>query len=228
MYKYILLFSFFCFIYDSFGQKRTQSITFYIEAAKKNSPLLKDYINQQAIEAYEQQRLKAFYTHSKLELNGSCLFVPVISKDDGRTSFQWDAQNGSNYYGYDLSTSSTQLLTGLTWNKSLTGNKIYQAAYEQTQVRKDLLHNHVMMEEHQLERSVTEQYILCLLDKQQLDFSDSIEKTLDKQEELVRRLAANGMSKQSDLHLIAIEKNNNEELAITSQQSYHSHLIDLN
>lgn len=59
--------------------------------------------------------------------------------------------------------------------------------------------NRMRMEEHQLERTVTEQYLICLLDKSQMDFTDSVGNIIDRQIGIVRKLAENGLSKQSDL-----------------------------
>lgn len=66
------------------------------------------------IEQDELQRLKAMYRHSLLEVNGDYLFVPIVSKDGGRTSFQWNARDATDYYGYDLGESSGFLHAGVT------------------------------------------------------------------------------------------------------------------
>lgn len=84
------------------------------------------------------------------------------------------------------------------------------------------------MEEHQLERSVTERYLLCLLDKSQMDFTDSIGTIIDQRIDIVQRLVENGLSKQSDLKLLVIEREANAELYTASCQSYHTHLMGLN
>ena len=39
------------------------------------------------------------------------LFVPDLSKDNGTTSFKWDATN-TDYYGYDLGASNGSLQYG--------------------------------------------------------------------------------------------------------------------
>ena len=81
----------------SYGQKIQEcSLYYYIETAKENSPLITDYRNQTEIEQAELKRLKAMYTHSRLELNGDYLFVPVISKDGGRTAFKWNARSATD------------------------------------------------------------------------------------------------------------------------------------
>ena len=53
----------------------------------------------------------------------------------------------------------------------------------------DMARNHIRLEENQLERAVTEQYLLCLLDQTQIVFADSIDALLKRQTSLVRQLA---------------------------------------
>lgn len=51
----------------------------YLDSARRNSPLNKEYVGRKEAAASERQRLKAFYTHSKAEVNGDLLFVPIVS-----------------------------------------------------------------------------------------------------------------------------------------------------
>ena len=136
------------------------SLSCYIKAAKQYSPLLHDYRNQLQIEQAELRRLKTLYTRSRLELNGDYLFVPVLTKDGGTTSFRWNAQDATDYYGYDLGESSGHLHTGATWTQPLLGHSSYKVAQEQSRINMDMARNHIRLEENQLERAVTEQYRL--------------------------------------------------------------------
>lgn len=176
----------------------------------------------------ELQRLKAMYVHSRLELNGDYLFVPVISKAGGQTTFEWNAQDGTDYYGYDLGESSGHLHVGIAWTQPLFGGASYRVARQQAEIDEEITRNRIRMEEHGLERSVTEQYLLCLLDKIQIGFADSVAALLDRQIGVVRKLVSNGMSKQSDLHLLQIERQSNAEVRTAYSHSYHTHLMDLN
>lgn len=220
------LISIFCLC--TYGQKPSKSLPEYIEAAKRNSPLLNDYRNQVQIEQAELQRLKALYTRSRLELNGNYLFVPVLVKDGGKTTFRWNAQDAADYYGYDLGESSGHLHVGATWTQPLLGNSSYKAAQEQSDINIEIACNNIRLEENQLERVVTEQYLLCLLDQTQTAFADSIDTLLKRQTNMVRQLAKNGLAKRSDLQLLAIERTANAEFRLSSLQSYHTHLMDLN
>ena len=113
-----LVFGFTC-LYSHGQEKHERSLHYYIETAKENSPLIKDYANQTLMQQAELQRLKAMYMHSRLELNGDYLFVPIISKDGGHTAFKWNAQDATDYYGYDLGESSGYFHAGVTWTQPL-------------------------------------------------------------------------------------------------------------
>lgn len=200
----------------------------YVDAAKRSSPLLNDLRNQAAVQQAERMRLKAMHTHSRLELNGECLFVPIISKEGGRTSFEWDAQDGSDYYGYDLGESSTHLHTGVTWTKPLLGHGAFRAESALTEIAEMSADNSLRMEEHALERAVAERYLICVLDEVQVDFADSVDALLCRQTEVVRRLAQSGMARQSDISLLQIEREANKDAQAASRQSLSAHLADLN
>ena len=87
MNRLLLLFSLSIVSLHSYGQEDgSKSLHYYIETAKENSPLIADYRNRTEIEQAELERLKAMYTHSRLELNGDYLFVPIVSKDGGRAA----------------------------------------------------------------------------------------------------------------------------------------------
>lgn len=200
----------------------------YVDTAKRSSPLLNDLRNQAAVQQAERMRLKDMHMHSRLELNGEFLFVPVISKEGGQTSFEWDAQDGSDYYGYDLGESSTHLHTGFTWTKPLLGRWSFRAESALTEIAERAADNSLRMEEHALERAVAERYLICVLDEVQVDFADSVDALLRRQTEVAGRLAQSGMVRQSDVRLLQIERQANREAQAASQQSLSAHVADLN
>lgn len=203
-------------------------LEYYIEYAKENSPLINDYKNQYKVSEYEAQRLKAFYTQSKLEVNGNLLFVPIVSKDNGNARFQLTPQNAVDYYGYDQGVSSGNLQAGLTWTQPLFASSSYKAVHQQALVTQDINLNNIQLQGHELQRLVTDQYILCLLDKQKIAFADSILIILNEQENVIQKLAQSAIMKQSDYNLIKIEKAGYKESKRNYEQSYETHLLDLN
>lgn len=212
--------------YSQSAPKKT--LEYYIEYAKENSPLINDYKNQYKVSEYEAQRLKAFYTQSKLEVNGNLLFVPIVSKDNGNTRFQLTPQNAVDYYGYDQGVSSGNLQAGLTWTQPLFASSSYKAAHQQVLVTQDINLNNIQLQGHELQRLVTDQYILCLLDKQKVAFADSILLILNEQENVIQKLAQSAIMKQSDYNLIKIETAGCNESKRSYEQSYQTHLLDLN
>ena len=116
--------------------------------------------------------------------------MPIVSLDGGGASFKWNAHDAVDYYGYDLGESSGYLHGGVTWTKPLLGGGLYKVAVEQADLDGERASNEIRLEEHSLERLVTEHYLLCLLDKARITFADSVGRVLDLQVETVGRLVS--------------------------------------
>ena len=142
-----------------------RSLTYYIERAQAYSPLIKDYQKRTESEEAHLQQLKALYTRSTVEANGEWLFVPVVERAQGGNAFRWNAQSGTDYWGYDLGESSGHLHGGITWSQPLLGRSSLRVAQEQYAMREEKNSHLARMERHQLARTVTEQYLLCLQDQ---------------------------------------------------------------
>lgn len=177
--------------------QQTLTLEYYLRAARENSPLINDIRNREKISRYQLERLRAAYMRSRLELGGDLLFVPVVSFEGGRAAFRWNDRDGTDYAGYDLGESSGHLHAGVTWTQPLLGRGRYKAEEAQAGIQSEILDNDIRMEEHQLERSVTEQYILCLLDRRQTDFADSLSLVLERQRTLMEDLVRSGMARRS-------------------------------
>jgi hypothetical protein len=210
------------------AQTSMTSLDYYINVAMKNSPLMLDERNQSTIINDEKQYLKNAYTHLQTLLSGSYLFVPIVENSKGTTSFKWNAQSANDYYGYDLGVSNGNLQCGVTFTKPLLGNGVYKVAESQMNVQHDILMNNIRINKHDIARDVTDQYILCLLDKSQMNLADSISSILATQSLFITKLGYAGIAKQSDVQLIRIEQQSNDELMLSYRQSYHQHLMELN
>lgn len=204
-----------------------QTLNDYIEAAAAHSPLIGDYLNRREAESYELERLRALYTHSRLEATGDLLFVPIVTHDNGQTAFEWNAVNSSDYFGYDLGEQSSYLHAGIAWTQPLLGAARYREAKRQSELHLARFDHAICMERHQLERSVTEHYLLCLLDQWQRDYADSVAVVLTRQRDAVERLARVGLAKTSDVRLIDLQLATNAESRAAAQQSFATHLSDL-
>lgn len=210
------------------AQTERRALDYYISKALQNSPLQLDKHNQTAMLDDEKQYLMNVFTHAQTLLSGNYLFVPIIEKNDGTNTFRWNAQSANDYYGYDLGVSNGSLQVGVTWAKPLLGKSVYEAAESQINIQQDILNNNIRLNSHDIERNVIDQYILCLLDKRQIEFSDSISLLLERQASFIFKLACAAQAKQSDIEIIRIEQNTNNETKASFIQSYHSHIMELN
>lgn len=205
-----------------------RTLDFFIHQATANSPLIVANRGQKAIDAAEMDRLKAAYTHSRLELTGDLLVVPVITTDNGSTRFKIDAQSADSYHGYDLGQSSSHLNAGLNWVQPLTGAKGLHAEQERLKVDQAIADNSINLTEHELNRQITEQFLLCQLDQENERSCIAIDSILTLQKKIVSRLADHGLTSPADTRLIEIEQQSNNNIRQVSIQSYLTHRAELN
>ena len=201
----------------------------YILKAKENSPLLFDNKQQSQINQLEADRLKALYTKPQITVTAGYMFAPIIRKENDRTYLDPNAYTADNYSGYDLAASNGGMYQGLiNYSQPLFNNYQYKAYANQAYVNKQINENNVNLTEHDVEKLVTDQYLLCLLDENQLQFADSMLSILEEQIGIVEKLVENSIMKQSDLTLLKIEYQNNLGLFTTYKATYKRDLMDLN
>lgn len=206
-----------------------QDLTFYIEQAKLNSPLIQDYKNQSEAARLEAERLKALFTKAQVSLTGSYLISPIIDRDQGRTKLDLNPSGTSEKYsGFDLATSNGGVYQGLlTINQPLFNGMRYETAAEQTLIGAQLNQNSIQLTSHDLEKFITDQYILCLQDYKQTEYLTDLIAIIHDQERVVSRLVESGIAKQSDLSLLIIENKNQQTSLATYKAAYRRNLMDL-
>lgn len=209
--------------------KAQHSLQDYISSAKENSPLINDNKNQSKANQLEVERLKAFYTKPQIGITANYLFSPIISTDNSKTSFQPNPEIATNYYGYDLAYSNGgtyQAMLNVT--QPLFNGKRYEIASEQLNVTSQINENNAKLSEHDIEKIVSDQYILCLQDNKQIAYAEAMVKLLEDQKDILKKLVKNGIYKQSDLSLLNIEYNNFLSQLTSFKANYRRDLMDLN
>lgn len=209
-----------------FAQQPT--LDYYLEKARANSPLIVDNKNQSKANQLEAERLKAQYTKAQLSVTANYLFAPIINRDNG-SKLEVNSNGAEKYSGYDLAASNGgQYQALINYTQPLFNTQRYQTFAEQSLVAAQVNDNNVKLSEHDVEKAVTDQYILCLMDKQQLQFTDSLLQLLTEQQSIVKKLTQNGLMKQSDLSLLTIELQTQHNARITFLTTYKRDLLDLN
>lgn len=204
------------------------NLAFYINAATQNSPLIADVKNQNKANQFEVDRLKAFYTKPQVAITANYLFAPIVSTDDNKTKLQLNSQGADKYFGYDLGATNGgqyQALLGVT--QPLYNGQRLQTIAEQFNITNQVNENNAKLTAHDIEKIITDQYILCLQDIKLTQYAEAMVKLLAEQKDVLRKLVEATIYKQSDLTLINIEYQNFLGQLANCKANYRRDLLDL-
>lgn len=216
------------FVVVSTSLLQAQQLSFYIEQAKLNSPLIQDSKNQSEAAQLETERLRSLYTKAQISVSGSYMLAPIINRDNGNTKLDLGPDAATNYSGYDLAASNGGVYQGLlNVNQPLFNNTRYETAAEQALIGAKLNQNSAQLTAHDLEKFVTDQYILCLQDFKQTNYLTDLISIIIDQQRVVSKLVDNGIAKQSDLSLLIIESKTQQAALATYKATYRRDLYDL-
>lgn len=204
------------------------SLFHYISEARQNSPLIKDNQNQNRANQLEIERLKAQFTKPQIGLAGNYLFAPIVSTDHS-FKLEPNSKGAEKYYGYDLGLTNGGQYQGLvTITQPLFSQQRLSKYEEQVLVTSQINQNNIKLTEHEIEKLVTDQYILCLLDIKQVTYAQTIINLIQDQRIIVQKLVNSALLKPSDLALLNIELKDYESKVLLNRTYYRRDLMDLN
>lgn len=210
----------------TYGQN---DLAFYINQAKANSPLIQDNKNQSEATKIELERIKALYTKPQITFNASLAMSPIINRDSGSTRFQMSPSDANHYIGYDIAASNGGVYQGmLNVNQPLFNSSKLKMASEQSLVASQINQNAIKLGEHDIEKIIGDQYILCLQDLRQTDYIEQLTQIITEQKSMVSKLVESGLLKQSDLLLVKIEQQAQQNNLSMYKSTYRRDLMDLN
>jgi len=205
-----------------------QDLDFYIQSAIKNSPLIQDNKNQSEAARLEADRLRALYTKSQVFVTGTYTMAPVINHDNSQSKVEFNPEGPNSYSGYDIAVSNGGVYQGLlNFNQPLFNGVRYQTSAQQVIIGSQINQNTIQLSIHDLERFITDQYILCLQDYRQADYLAGLIKVITEQTSIVSKLVEGGIAKQSDLSLLTIEQKTQQVAYNTFRATYRRDLMDL-
>jgi hypothetical protein len=219
----------FLFIFLSHLLQAQNDLNYYINAAKQNSPLINDNQNQSKVSQLEAERLKAFYTKPQVGITANYLFSPILNLDNSTPVFEANSAGATKYIGYDFAAANGgQYQAMLNVTQPLLNGQKLKIASEQANIASQVNQNNVKLTGHDLEKLVTDQYILCLQDNKQTDYAGSMLDILGEQKAIIQKLVSSSIYKQSDLTLLNIEYQNFLLQLTTYRATYKRDLMDLN
>ncbi len=223
------IFFFVLFIFFNFSFLFSQTdINYYLNSAKQNSPLINDNQNQSKVNQLEAERLKAFFTKPQIGVTANYMFSPIINLDNNQYKFEPNSSGADKYLGYDFAAANGgqyQALLNVT-QPILNSHKL-KTTTDQINVLSQINQNNVKLTGHDIERIVTDQYILCLQGLKQTDYANSMLEILSEQRNLINKLIDASIYKQSDLSLLNIEYQNFLFQLTSFKANYRRDLMDL-
>jgi len=221
-YLFFLLLSF-------LSEAQIKDLNFYIEKAKTNSPLLNKIENNIKIIQAEKQKIKAILRKPVISIESNILSAPILSEDTKRKEFQWNAENTINYIGYDLALSNGgQYIAFLSANQPLFNKKRYNFYLENVNLKTKINENEKILTQHELEKFVTEQYILCEKYWAESQIIKNLHKELNKQIQITKALVKNAIYSSKDIMILQIELENLNLEYTKIASEYKKNLLNLN
>lgn len=208
--RILILFSFFATITVSLVAQ-TRTLDYYINQGVSNSPLLKDYTNQIRSSQVDSMLIGA-NQKPQVSAIGQIVYAPVFNG----YGYNQSATNGGTYLGQ------------LNVSKLLANRKYANAQYEAISIQVQSTGNTAKISEHDLKKSITDQYLIVYQDKKQIEASEPVIELLSKETDLLKQLTSGGIYKQSDLLSFTIEYQTQQITLNQLKIQYRSDIYTLN
>ncbi len=194
------------------------SLDFYLKAARENNPVVKENLSLKGKAVIQEKLIKAEYQGPKVYASGETNYSPLLpNKDDPKA------------IGYDVAITNGGLIAAnLNVLQPIFNNTIRETLSQQAQASGEAGVVKATLTLHQLEKEVTDQYIIAYQSLSQIEFTKNIRGQLLKQKEIIEALAKRGIYKSSDILLIDIEIQNQTTRLNNLQSMYNQNIYELN
>jgi hypothetical protein len=206
-----------------------RDLTFYLEKAKQNSPLINKNLNEKIISGLDLQQMRSILLKPEINFVSELMLAPIISNDNNSTRLELASDDATDYSGYDLALSDGGHYQALVSLKQplLAGSK-YQAYASKADISGKINDNNIDLTIHELEQVVAYQYILCIQSMKQVDNCSALINQLDEQLKMMKTLVENAIYKQTDMMILQIEFQNYMADYKMFHAEYLNNLFDLN
>jgi outer membrane protein TolC len=163
------------------AQTATRNIDYFLGAATKYSPVLKDYKNQQQSIRIDSLLVLAA-AKPQVTASSAGMYAPIIKG-----------------YGYDEVLSNGQSLEALlNVNYDLSNKRRIKNQLQGIKLQSDSVQYAGSLSLFDLKKSITDQYITVYASQQQVEFNQEVSILLKKEETLLKQLTRNNVYKQSE------------------------------
>jgi outer membrane protein TolC len=185
------------------------TLDYFINHALQSDPNIRSNVNQQQFYSLQAQLINAQNRAPQVSFTSDYLFAPFFGSD-GRpisiTTMPWD-----NAFGYDIGqTNGGMYATQMQVTYNLINKKTVKALLDQNNTQAAINTNAKGQLEHDLRKSITDQYIQLYQVQQQEIYLEQIIREIKDRHAAVEALVKRGLLQQSDYLLLEIELNTRE------------------
>lgn len=183
----------------------------YIESAKDNSPLLREYNNAKLLNALDSLRIRAGLL-PQVTGNSTNNFAPIIGG-----------------WGYDYAiTNRTYFSQLITVSKEIVPKTLLANQFELIRLQNDSLALSGKITELDIIKSITAQYITAYGSLQQLNFNQELLNLLQKEEVILKQLTEKAVYRQTDYLSFLVTLKQQEIQHTQAKLQYQTDLLTLN
>lgn len=198
MKKYLSLIFLTFIIFPSALKAQEKSLEYFLNQAKQNSPLLKDFDNQVSILKLDSAKIKAGFMPQVFGTS-HFFYAPVLKG-----------------FGYDPVITNGQSFNALiTVNKEINTRKRSNTYIQSIQLSKDSISTQKALSQVALAQNISAIYINTLGDQELLNLSEEILNLLQKEDDLLKKLTQNSVFKQTDY--LAFKVNLEQQKLVVTQ-----------
>ena len=216
-YKEKLLATLFFFLI--FGTVFSQNnLDYYLKAARNNNPVIKENLANIEKSVIQQNIIKAETNSPKVFASGEVNYAPLIPN-----------KNDPNALGYDVAISNGSLYSALLNVEQPIFNKTtFETLINQAKLQSEKSANKAKLTIHQLEKNVTDQYIITYQSLNQIAFVNKLREQLEQQKKTIIAFAKQGFYNRSDIILMDIEISNQVTELKNLKAIYNRNIYKLN
>lgn len=200
----------FCFI-AFFGSAQPKNLEYFIQQARQNNPLAKDYQSQILLLKIDSQLLKASLG-TQLNFISSNSYAPVVAG-----------------WGYDEAITNIANVSALAQaNRNFLTRTNISSHYKTIALQRRALLDTIALSHQDLVRTVTDQYITAYGDLLSLDFNKEVYELMQREEVALKKLAQASVYKQTDYLAFYVTMQQQELNYLQTEIQYNSDFLTLN
>ena len=194
-----------CFLFISGIVFSQNNLDYYLTAALKNSPVIKEYENSKFISDLEKKRVNAENVLPQMSLSANYQYFPYFNNGGRYVT----TNPGPDAIGYDIGITNGGFYSAqFNIEKNIFNGGMVGALEEQQDIVAKSQNNNIIFEGHSIRKQVTDQYLSALQSQMNYKFADETLKNISDQLSVTAGLVNQGLAKQSDYLLLQVEEGN--------------------